>query len=101
MLRKSLAILLSGAWLLVSTAASAASATEAAKVPPVPATTRTPDSAKYQPPLPPGGALDIKKAQGGDLGIGVILLSWAAAGGLLFWIFSSIDNDDDSSSGTN
>jgi hypothetical protein len=100
MLRKSLAVLVSGAWLLVSTAASASSAPAAAGAAPVPAR-ETSASVRNEPPLPPAGPVDIKNAQGQfrDLGIGVILVTWLAVGGLLYWIFASID-DDDASSGT-
>jgi hypothetical protein len=96
MLRKSLAVVVSSAWLLTSTAAIAASATEAAKTPPVPAG-QSSTSTKNEPPLPPAGPVDIKNAQGqfSDWGIGAILVTYLAAGGLLAWIFFSIDDDDD------
>jgi hypothetical protein len=96
MLRKSVAVLVSSAWLLTGTAAIASAATQAATQPQVPAT-QTGTSTKNEPPLPPAGAVDIKKAQGGefsDLGFGVILISWLAAGGLLFLIFAGDDDDD-------
>src|SRR5262245_18582871 len=94
MWRKLLAVILSGAWLFTSTVASASQPASAPNPPP--ATTASAPASRNTPPLPPGGALDIHKAQGySDLGFGVILLSWIAAGGLIWLIIASTNSDND------
>lgn len=93
--RPPLAVLLSSAWLWTAIAASALAAP--ATVPPTTAIAKTASTAN-QPPLPPGRAVGIRKAQGGaedDLGIGVIIASWVGAAALILWVVS--DHDDDNS----
>jgi len=99
MWRKPLAVVLSGAWLFTSTVAGA-SQPASPPSPPQPPPSAAP--IKNTPPLAPGGAVGIRQAQGySDIGFGVIVLSWLAAGGILLLIFSSTDDDeDDSTSGT-
>lgn len=100
MARMPLAVVLSGALILSGMSpaafAAAAPAPQPAQASAPPAAPRTGN----QPPLPPGRAVDLRDMNGGaddDLGIGLIVLSWVAAGALLFLIFSG-DDDDDSSS---
>jgi hypothetical protein len=103
MMRVPLAIVLSGA--LISSGMSPAAFAAAAPAP-QPAQVSAPQtgaSTGNQPPLPPGRAVDLREMQGGaddDIGIGVIVLSWVAAGALLFLIFSGDDDDDSSPTGT-
>ena len=94
MWRKPLAVVLSGAWLFASTVANAQQTAAAPGLPQLATSSAQPS--KNTPPLAPGGAVGIREAQGySDLGFGVILLSWLAAAGLLVWIFTSTDEDED------
>ena len=103
--RKLLAVLVSGAFLWTGVAANASPATEPAE----PAQASAPQTAAdtgNRAPLPPGPAR-IKTAQGledDDLGMGLILASWAAAVAVVFLVaFSGGDDDDEDtpSTGTN
>jgi hypothetical protein len=95
MSRKSLAVLVSGAYLLMTIAGAASAAPEAAIPTQPPAQTAAP--AMNQPPLPPGGAANIREAQS-RIGPGIILLGVAAAAAVLVVIFLSIDEDEDDTS---
>ena len=103
--RKLLALLVSSAFLWTSVAANASPATEPAEPAPVSAPQTTADTGNRA-PLPPGPAR-IKTAQGledDDLGMGLILASWAAAVAVVFLVAFSGDDDDDEdtpSTGTN
>jgi hypothetical protein len=95
--RKQIAILVSSAFLWTSVAANASPATEPAEPAQaaVAVTTSAPNGNKA--PLPPGPAR-IKTAQGledDDLGMGLILASWAAAVAVVFLVAFSGDDDDD------
>jgi hypothetical protein len=103
MSRKLIAVVVSSAFLMTSIAASAADPQTPAPAPQTAGTT-TATTAKNEPPLPPGRARDIKKAQGlgdDDLGPGVIIASIAVATGILVWLMFKGDDDSSSSTGTN
>jgi len=94
--RKLLAVLVSGAFLWTSIAANASPAVEQAEPAQVstPQTTADPGN---RAPLPAGPAR-IKTAQGledDDLGMGLIIASWAAAVAVAFLVAFSGDDDDD------
>jgi hypothetical protein len=99
--RKLLALLVSSAFLWTGVAANASPATEPAE----PAPASTTDTGNRA-PLPPGPAR-IKTAQGledDDLGMGLILASWAAAVAVVFLVAFSGDDDEEEdtpSTGTN
>ncbi len=103
--RKLLAVLVSSAFLWTSVAANASPATEPAEPAQASAPQTTADTGNRA-PLPPGPAR-IKTAQGledDDLGMGLILASWAAAVAVVFLVaFSGGDDDDEDtpSTGTN
>lgn len=103
MMRRLLAVLVSSACLWTGIPASASAAAEGAE--PVQASAPDPAAGKgNQPPLPPGPAVDLTKAQGYDnLGPGVIIASVAGATALLFLMMfaDDDDDDDDSPTGTN
>jgi hypothetical protein len=99
MSRKLLAVVLSSACLWTTIATSASAAADAAKQTPV-SVPQTTASTGNKPPLPPGRAVNIQRAQGDgydDLGPGVIIASWAAAAGALVLMMFGGDDDDDSS----
>ena len=103
--RKLLAVLVSSAFLWTSVAANASPAAEPAE-PTQASVPQTSADTGNRAPLPPGPAR-IKTAQGledDDLGMGLILASWAAAVAVVFLVaFSGDDNDDEGppTTGTN
>jgi len=107
--RKLLAVIVSSAFLWTSVAAGASTATEPAEPARAPEALTAPQAIAdtgNRAPLPPGPAR-IKTAQGledDDLGMGLILASWAAAVAVAFLVaFSGGDDDDDGppTTGTN
>src|SRR5688572_6812969 len=99
--RKLLAVLISSAFLWTSVAANASPATEQAEPAQALESLTAPQSTAdtgNRAPLPPGPAR-IKTAQGledDDLGMGLIIASWAAAVAVVFLVaFSGGDDDDD------
>ena len=97
--RKPLAVIVSSAFLWTSVAAHAAPALEPEEPAQISAPQTTADPGNRA-PLPPGPAR-IKTAQGledDDLGMGLILASWAAAVAVVFLVAFSGDDDDESTS---
>lgn len=101
MSRRLLAVLLSSAWFWTAIAVGASAAPAPANPP---ASTReSTASTPNQPPLPPGRAVDIRKAQGledDDLGPGVIIAGIVGATAALFLLLFSDGDDDDSTTPT-
>ena len=104
--RKLLAVLVSSAFLWTGVAANASPATEQAEPAQAPKALTIPHATAdtgNRAPLPPGPAR-IKTAQGledDDLGMGLILASWAAAVAVAFLVaFSGGDDDESTSTGT-